>query len=225
MNLIPIWEECCCKRCPETSFGATSSQFVAVETLILRSPSWTRSWIQKYRVSECFVRCPGPKRSLNEPAVELPLRTPTFHVDTKVQSGFLSKKVTQHRPSRLCRTRPLPRSLMSNSEAWSRISPSDLQAEPRVPWCSSPKAVSKSLFTNAVFSCRTPSVGSPSPLEFAHQMLSKPFLRNEVKFTRQALALALPARSNLSWANYDSLVQADRKSVVATIFSRRTFRP
>ena len=157
MNLIPIWEECCCKRCPETCFVATSSQFVAVETLILRSPSWTRSWIQKYRVSECFVRCPGPKRSLNEPAVDLPLRTPTFHVDNKVQSGFLSKKVTQHRPSRLHRTRPLPRSLMSNSEAWGRISPSDLKAGPRVPWFSSSKAGSKSLFANAVFSCRMPT--------------------------------------------------------------------
>ena len=55
----------------ETGFVPTSAQFFAVSTfLILRSPSWTRSCIQKYRVSMCFVRCPSSNRSVKDFAVE-----------------------------------------------------------------------------------------------------------------------------------------------------------
>ena len=63
----------------ETGFVPTSAQFFAVGTfLILRSPSWTRSCIQKYRVSMCFVRCPAPNRSVKEFAVEQSLGISIF---------------------------------------------------------------------------------------------------------------------------------------------------
>ena len=62
-----------------TSFVPTSAQVFAVGTfLILRSPSWTRSCIQKHRVSMCFVRCPAPNRSVKEFAVEQSLGISIF---------------------------------------------------------------------------------------------------------------------------------------------------
>ena len=66
--------QCCCGAEAETGFVPTSAQFIAVGTfLILRSPSWTRSCIQKYLASMCFVRCHAPNRSVKEFAVELSL--------------------------------------------------------------------------------------------------------------------------------------------------------
>ena len=59
--------QCCCSTEAETGFVPISAQFFAVGTfLILRSPYWTRSCIQKYRVSMCFVRCPAPNRTVKE---------------------------------------------------------------------------------------------------------------------------------------------------------------
>ena len=73
-NTNPAELQCCCSTEAETGFVPTSAQFFAVGTfLILKSPSWTRSCIQKYRVSMCFVRCPAPNRSVKEFAVELSL--------------------------------------------------------------------------------------------------------------------------------------------------------
>ena len=66
--------QCCCRTEAETGFAPISAHFFAVSTfLILRSPSWTRPCIQKYRVSMCFVRCLAPNRSVKEFAVELSL--------------------------------------------------------------------------------------------------------------------------------------------------------
>ena len=66
--------QCCCSTEAETGFVPTSAQFFAVGTfLILKSPSWTRSCIQKYPVSMCFVCFPAPNRSVKEFAVELSL--------------------------------------------------------------------------------------------------------------------------------------------------------
>ena len=73
-NTNPANLHCCCGAEAETGFVPTSAQFFSVGTfLILRSPSWTRSCIQKHSVSKCFVRCPAPKRSVKELAVELSL--------------------------------------------------------------------------------------------------------------------------------------------------------
>ena len=79
LNTKPANLQCCCSTEAETSFVPTSAQFFVVSTfLILRSPSWTRSGVQNYRVSMCFVRCPAPNRSGKEFAVELPLCIPIF---------------------------------------------------------------------------------------------------------------------------------------------------
>ena len=62
----------------ETDIVPTSAQFFAVGTpFIVRSPSRTRSCIQKYRVWMCFVLGPAPNRSVNEFDVELSLRIST----------------------------------------------------------------------------------------------------------------------------------------------------
>ena len=58
----------------ETGFVPTSAKFFAESTfLTLRSPSWTRSCIEWYRVSMCFARYPAPNRSVKESSVELSL--------------------------------------------------------------------------------------------------------------------------------------------------------
>ena len=58
----------------ETGFGATCANMFALGTLwILRSPSCTRSSIQKDLVSMCSVLGPAPSRSVGEFVVELPL--------------------------------------------------------------------------------------------------------------------------------------------------------
>ena len=73
-NTNPANLQCCCGTEAETGFVPTSAQFLTVSTfLILRSPSWTRSCIHKYRVSTCLVRCPAPNRSVKEFAGELSL--------------------------------------------------------------------------------------------------------------------------------------------------------
>ena len=78
-NTNPANLQCCCSAEAETGFAPTSEQLFAVGTfLILRSPSWTRSCIQKYRVSMCFVHCPAPNRSVKEFAVELLLSISMF---------------------------------------------------------------------------------------------------------------------------------------------------
>ena len=78
-NTNPANLQCCCSTEAETGFVPTSAQFFAEGTfLILRSPSWTRSCIQKYRVSICSVRCPAPNRSVKEFAVELSLCVSIF---------------------------------------------------------------------------------------------------------------------------------------------------
>ena len=65
---------CCCSTEAETGLVPTSGQLFAVGTfLTLRSPSWTRSCIQKYRASMCFSPCPAPNRSVKEFAVGLSL--------------------------------------------------------------------------------------------------------------------------------------------------------
>ena len=70
---------CCCSTGAETGFVPTSSQFFVVGTfLILRSPSWTRSCSQKYRVSMCFVHSLAPNRPVKEFAVELSLCVSIF---------------------------------------------------------------------------------------------------------------------------------------------------
>ena len=79
LNTNPANLQCCCSTEAETGFVPTSAQFLAVSTfLVLRFPSWTRSCIQKHRVSMCFVRCPAPNRSVKEFAVELPLCISVF---------------------------------------------------------------------------------------------------------------------------------------------------
>ena len=76
VSRIPILQtrNVVCSTEAETGFVQTSAQFFAVGTfLTLRSPSWTRSCIQKYLVSMCFIRCPALYRSDKEFAVELSL--------------------------------------------------------------------------------------------------------------------------------------------------------
>ena len=78
-NTNPANLQRCCNTEAGTGFVPASAQFFAVSTfLILKSPSWTRSCIQKYRVAMCFVRCPAPNRSVREFAVELSLSISIF---------------------------------------------------------------------------------------------------------------------------------------------------
>ena len=58
VNRIPILQTCnVAVVLKHRLVFPTSAQFFAVDTfLILRFPSWTRSPVQKYRVSMCFVR-------------------------------------------------------------------------------------------------------------------------------------------------------------------------
>ena len=84
-NTNPANLQCCCTTEAETGFVPTSAQFFAVSTfLIMRSPSWTRSCIQKYRVSMCIVRCPAPNRSVKEFAVELSLCISNLHWNSHI---------------------------------------------------------------------------------------------------------------------------------------------
>ena len=54
--------QCCCIT--EARDLRISFQHLRISSLILRSPSWTRSCIQKNRVPKCFVCCPAPNRSV-----------------------------------------------------------------------------------------------------------------------------------------------------------------
>ena len=84
-NTNPANWQCCCRAEAETGFVPTPAQFSAVSTfLILCSQSWTRSCIQKYRVSMCFVRCPAPNRSVKEFAVELSLCISIFIKNSQI---------------------------------------------------------------------------------------------------------------------------------------------
>ena len=119
-------------------FVPTSAQFFAVSTfLILRSPSWTRSCIQKYRVSMCFVRCPAPNRSVKEFAIELSSLCITIFIGIP-RSWYIDLRDSQlDLLSPLRKMSLLQRSMLSSSEALIQISPCGYQSEPPIPSCSS----------------------------------------------------------------------------------------
>ena len=77
--------QCCCGTEAETDFIPTSAYFFAVGIfLTLRCPSSTRSCVQKYRTSMCFVRCPALPIDPIEFVVELSLMHFNHHCDSQI---------------------------------------------------------------------------------------------------------------------------------------------
>ena len=226
VSRIPILQtcQCCCSTEAETGFVPTSAQFFAVGTfLILMSPSWTRSCIQKVpRVN--VLRSLSCSQSIRQ---RIRRRTVTLYFNLHWNSQILVHRSQGYSNltffNHSVRTPPFQRSRLSSSEAWIQISQCGYQSEPPVPSCSSSRLGRQSLSTKTVFlsTCfclRNLSVALGFPTRYLAARLNGSKSNSRGSLILWAKCFAVSARSNLSWAKYESHIQADLYLVASSPF-------
>ena len=148
-----------------------------------------------------------------QPSLEFP--DPGLKISGLIQLGLFSP---------LRKTPPLQRSRLSSSEAWIQIPQCGYQSEPpplsHLPrdWVASKVAVHEDCDLVSMFL----SSKSQRRFGFHHQKSSCTFQWAKSK-SRGSLILwakcfAVSARSNLSWAKFESLIQADLYLVASSLF-------
>ena len=163
----------------------TSAQFFAVSTfLILRSPSWTRSCIQKYCVSMCFVRSQSIRQKNSPSSCHFVFQSTLEFPDLDAQiSGIVQLDLL----SPLRKTPLLRRSMQSSSETLIQISQCGSRSEPNPPrdWVARKVAVHEDCdLVNMLLSST-----SQRCCGLSHQISRCTFQRDKVKFTRLAHSL------------------------------------
>ena len=173
---------------------------------------WTRSFVQKYRVSMCFVRCPAPNRSVKEFDVELSLCISSF-IGIPDLGTWISGIVQLDLLSPLRKTPLLQRSMLSSSEASIQISKCGYRSEPPIPSCSSSKlGRQQSRCPRRLCDLVNMFLSSISQryLGLSYQIPGAARFNGTMSNSRGSLNLwaksfAVSARSNLSRAKYERL--------------------